>query len=92
MNENCEKEIDINQKFEELKLLIIDKDKDNASIEALNAVHKRLGKIEKDIATVVEWFGHMSWSKTAILYIAGAVVTLGSALFMIKQLFDVIKK
>jgi len=77
----------INKRFDKLENLIISKDKDNASVNELKNLNSRFEKLEKDIEPIIEWFGHINWTKTALLYFAGAVVTVGSAVLTIKSLF-----
>jgi len=75
-----EEQIKINKRFDALETLI--KKEDNADIKKLNL---RFDKLETDIEPIVMWFGHMNWMKTVILYTAGFVVTVGSAVFTIKS-------
>lgn len=77
----------INKRFDKLENLIVSKDKDNASINELKNLNDRFEKLETNIEPIIEWFGHMNWTKTALLYFAGAIVTVGSAIFTMKNLF-----
>lgn len=77
-----EEQTKINKRFDKLETLILKED--NADIKKLN---KRFDKLETDMKPIIIWFGHMNWMKTGILYTAGFIVTIGSAVFTIKSLF-----
>ena len=77
----------IDQKFDELKRFITEKDSDNVSIEELKLLRTEIGEMKESIEPIIEWFGHMNWMKTGVLYSAGFIVTIGSAVFTIKTLF-----
>lgn len=72
----------INSRFDALETLI--KSEENSDIKKLN---ERFDTLEESIEPIVEWFGHMNWMKTGVLYTAGFIVTVGSAVFMLKSLW-----
>jgi len=80
MNE-CENEA-LDKRFDTLEKLIISGD--GTDIKKLN---ERFDDLDNKIEPIIVWFGHMNWMKTGILYTAGFVVTIGSAIFTIKSLF-----
>ena len=77
-----EEQLKINKRFDDLEKLILKED--NADIKKLNL---RFDKLETDIEPILLWFGHMNWMRTGILYTAGFIVTIGSAIFTIKSLW-----
>lgn len=72
----------INKRFDALEKLILKED--NADIKKLN---ERFDELDTKIEPIIVWFGHMNWMKTGILYTAGFIVTIGSAIFTIKSLW-----
>jgi len=72
----------INQRFDNLEALI--KKEDNCDIKKLN---ERFDDLDTKIEPIIVWFGHMNWMKTGILYTAGFIVTIGSAIFTVKSLW-----
>jgi len=72
----------LNKRFDNLEKLILKED--NSDIKKLNM---RFDDLDTKIEPIIVWFGHMNWMKTAVLYTAGFVVTIGSAIFTIKSLW-----
>ena len=70
----------INKRFDALERLILKED--NADIKKLNL---RFDELDTKIEPIIVWFGHMSWMKTGVLYTAGFIVTVGSAIFTLKS-------
>lgn len=72
----------INKRLDDL-LVAIEKE-DNNDIKKLN---KRFDELDTKIEPIIVWFGHMNWMKTGILYTAGFIVTVGSAVFTLKSMW-----
>lgn len=53
--------------------------------ETIGKIQTDIKKIQTDILPMVEWFNHMNWLKTTVLYLAGAVVAISSAIMAIKS-------
>lgn len=81
-----EEQASINKRFDKLENLIIKKDC-NDPTKALKNLDDRFNKLEESIEPIIIWFGHMNWMKTGIVYTAGFIVTIGSAVFTIKSFF-----